>query len=125
MPENRKPTFASPRDSSRHKYLLKKPTALPANLGPALRMNSMMRVVKSKLLEHFDKERNPESQISVMEKQIETLNTRVATYQSEHTKLKDMVDRQADNYNVEVQLKRLDMEIKDQTIKNQELKRQN
>lgn len=42
-----KPNFVEPLNSQRHKYLVKKPTMLPANLG---RMNSIMRVVKSKLL---------------------------------------------------------------------------
>lgn len=52
---NKKPVFVDPLNSSRHKYLQKKQTALPSvNLGPAMRMNSMMRMVKSKLLNHFD-----------------------------------------------------------------------
>lgn len=83
---NKKPVFADPLNSSRHKYLQKKQTVLPAvNFG---RMNSMMRMVKSKLLQHFDNDLDPESLVAVLDKQINNLNTRLQTYQKEHQQLK-------------------------------------
>lgn len=76
-------------------------------------MNSIMRLVKSRLLQHFEREADPQSSLSVLEKQIETLNIRLNNYQIEYNKLKERVDREFNNYNLEVQIKKVELDIKD------------
>jgi len=73
---NRKPTFASPINSSRHKFLAKKPSALigAQSMG---RMNSLVKEVKSRLMSHFDNQDDKIATVPVMEKQIETNGVKI------------------------------------------------
>jgi hypothetical protein len=47
------------------------------------------------------------------------------TYKKEHTVLKERVDRELNGYNLEIQIKKADLEIKEMVAKNQEMKRNN
>jgi hypothetical protein len=112
-----------PLNSNRHKYLAKRTSVFPAiNLG---RMNSMMRVVKSKVLQHFENDLDPTNLSIMMDKQLENLNTRLETYKKEYQTLKEREERELSGYNLEIQIKKADFDIKEQIAKNQELKRSN
>ena len=83
---NRKPTFASPINSSRHKFLAKKPSVILATQSMG-RMNSLIKEVKSRLMSHFDNQDDKIATVPVMEKQIETNAVKIQRLQIEHSKL--------------------------------------
>jgi hypothetical protein len=78
-------------------------------------MNSMLKQVKPKLLEHYYQTEDPSSQGLVLQQQIDTLNKRLEGYRAEHTRLKERFE--GDNVNdtavLESQIKKIDHEIKD------------
>jgi len=54
----------------------------------------------------------------VLDKQLINLNTRLQTYQKEHQQLKEREERELNGYNLEIQIKKADLDIKEQTTKN-------
>jgi predicted nuclease with TOPRIM domain len=52
-------------------------------------MNSVLKQIKPKLLEHYYNTEDPLSQVLVLQQQIDTLNKRVEVYRAEHSKLKE------------------------------------
>jgi hypothetical protein len=103
----------SPIATARHKFLTKKAT-MPASNFP-VRMNSVLRQIKPKLLEHYYNTEDPQSQVLVLQQQIDTLNKRVEVYRAEHLKLKERFegDFVNDPAILEAQIRKTDQEIKD------------
>lgn len=68
----------SPIATARHKFLTKKATMPNSNLP--VRMNSVLKQIKPKLLEHYYNTEDPQSQVLVLQQQIDTLNKREEVY---------------------------------------------
>ena len=85
----------------------------PSN--PPVRMNSVLKQIKPKLLEHYYNTEDPQSQVLVLQQQIDTLNKRVEVYRAEHSKLKERFegDFVNDPAILEAQIRKTDQEIKD------------
>lgn len=121
---NRKPTFASPINSSRHKYLAKKPSVIMAAQSMG-RMNSLIKEVKSRLMSHFDNLDDKIATVPVMEKQIETNAVKIQRLQIEHSKLQELIDSESKRHGLELQLIKVEDEIREQQRVREELKKQN
>ena len=120
---NRKPTFASPLNSSRHKFLAKKPSGILAAQSMG-RMNSLIKEVKSRLMSHFDNQDDKIATVPVMEKQIETNAVKIQRLQIEHSKLQELIDSESKRHVLEMQLIKAEEEIREQQRVREELKKQ-
>ena len=121
---NRKPTFASPVNSSRHKFLAKKPSVVfgAQSMG---RMNSLIKEVKSRLMSHFETQDDKIAVVPVMEKQIETNGVKIQRLQIEHSKLQELIDSESKRQGLEMQLIKIEEEIREQQRVREELKKTN
>ena len=93
-------------------------------------MNSVLKQIKPKLLEHYYSTEDSQSQVLVLQQQIDTLSKRVEVYRAEHSKLKERFEGGSvnDPAILEAQIRKTDQEIKDlqrhnaqQQIKNHHL----
>lgn len=74
------------------------------------KMNSLRKDIKSKVATSIEASEDPE----IKQKQQEMLQKRLETYKAEYDMLKRRIDSDGDTYTLETQLRKLEIEIRDQ-----------